>query len=65
MNLLKTSVQAEIEIRMIDATYIALIGKKPKKHIIVYTLLHILVSQSLQHGQTKVEEPHQPQWFIL
>ena len=31
MNLLKTSVQAEIEIRMIDATYIALIRKKAEK----------------------------------
>jgi hypothetical protein len=31
MNLLKTSAQAEIEIRVINATYIALIGKKQKK----------------------------------
>jgi hypothetical protein len=30
----------------------------------MYTILHISVSLSLQHGQTKVEEPHQP-WFIL
>ena len=64
MNHLKTSVQAEIEIRMINATYIALIGKKAEKRVIIYTILCISVSLSLQHGQTKVEEPHQP-WFIL
>ena len=36
MNFLKTSVQAEIEIRMINTTYIALIGKKRKKHVIIF-----------------------------
>jgi len=66
INLLKTSAQAEIEIRMIGATYIALIGKKWAKpwaghhtHVIIYTILYILVSLRLQHGETKVEEPHQ------
>jgi hypothetical protein len=33
MNLLKTSVPAEVEIRMIDATYIALIGEKAEKNM--------------------------------
>jgi hypothetical protein len=61
MNILKTSVQAEIEIRTIEATYIALIGKKAEKtrHYICYPL-----PLGLQHGQMKVEEPHQP-WFIF
>ena len=31
MNILKTSAQAEIEIRIIEATYIVLIGKKQKQ----------------------------------
>src|ERR1700733_4648151 len=61
MNFLKTSVQAEIEIRTIGATYIALIGKKAEK---TRHYLRVSISPSLQHGQTKVEEPHQP-WVIL
>ena len=36
MNFLKTSVRAEIEIRTIGATYIALIGKKRKKRVIIF-----------------------------
>ena len=64
INILKTSVQAEIKIRMINATYIALIGEKQKKHVIIYTILRVWVSLSLQHGKIKVEEPNQP-LFIL
>ena len=64
MNILKTSAQAEIEIRMIDTTYIALIAEKRKKHVIIYTILCVWVSLSLQHGKIKVEEPNQP-LFIL
>ena len=48
MNILKTSAQAEIEIRMIGATYIALIGKKWAKpraghhtHVTIYYPLHL------------------------
>jgi hypothetical protein len=37
MNFLKTSVQAKIEIRMFGTTYIALIGKKQKKCVIIFT----------------------------
>jgi len=35
MNCLKTSVQAEIEIRTLSTSYIALIGKKRKKRVII------------------------------
>ena len=35
MDLLKISVQAEIEIRMISTTYIALIAKKSEKNDII------------------------------
>ena len=57
MNLLKTCVQAEIEIRMIDA-YVALIGEKAEKKHHLYTNLHVLVSLNLQNNQTKVQRPH-------
>ena len=38
INVLKTSDQAEIEIRMIEATYIVLIGKKQEKKTCHYML---------------------------
>ena len=59
MNFLKTSVQAEIDIRMISAAYIAFIGKSGK----TCHYLHVSISPSLQHGQMRVEKPHQP-WVI-
>ena len=44
-----------MQIWMIDATYIALIGEKSEKTHHLYTILHVSV---FQHGQTKVQEPH-------
>ena len=38
MNFLKTSVEAEIDIRMISATYIAFIGKKPHQPWVICQL---------------------------
>ena len=51
MNISKTSAQVEIKIRMIDTTYIALIGKK---RAIIYTILRVSVSQEDMLAESRV-----------